>query len=247
MIQNWYNLESLLAQYGESISEINEERLIWDRNCFNKLKTCLKQFINSAKRVRRPESSNPAVMFLHAISEFRKPIIYSFNYTDLKQFASLVGINDLSCIHVHGALEGPRDIVFGVKDDTKLPKGYNFLRKNAEPTYSSTDLVARLMEAKEVVFFGHSFAENDYHFFSRFFQVHSDEYISDSKNRCKITIITANQKSREDILENLRVMNNGKIDQLFSLNDFRFVRTIEQDNMAIFELHNWIKELQVTK
>ena len=247
MKENWYNLESLLAEYGESITDVNEERLQWDKESFDKLKNGLKQFIINVKNVRNPGSLNPAVKFLHAINDFRSPKIYTFNYTDLAKFADLVGIKNLSCVHVHGALEGSREIVFGVKDGTKLPDGYDFLRKDFEPTYRSTNLFSDLMDAKEVVFFGHSLAENDYHFFRRFFQMHSDEYNSDSKNKCHITIITYDTQSRSEILRNLRIMNEGKVDELFYLNDFRFLRTKEDDSNAVAEFDTWIKELEETK
>ena len=147
-------------------------------------------------------------------------------------------------MHVHGALEGSREIVFGVKDGTKLPDGYDFLRKDFEPTYRSTNLFSDLMDAKEVVFFGHSLAENDYHYFSRFFQIHSDAYNRDANNKCSITIITYNDQSRADILSNLRRMNNGKIDDLFAQNDFRFLRTEKGNVKAMIEFDEWIKELQ---
>ena len=244
MKENWYDLESLLAQYGESVSELNEDRLKWDRECFQKLKMSLKEFITAAKKVPNPGSSNPAVRFLRAISEYRNPIIYTFNYTDAAKFADFVGIKGLSCVHVHGALEGPREIVFGVKDGTKLLDNYDFLRKDSEPTYRSSNMFSDLMDAKEVVIFGHSLAENDYHYFSRFFQIHSDEYNRDTKNKCSITIITYNDQSRANILRNIRKMNNGNIDQLFSLNDFRFLRTEEGNVNAMIEYDDWLKELQ---
>lgn len=247
MKDNWYDLESLLAQYGESITEVNEDRLKWDRECFHKLKISLKQFITVAKKVPNPGSFNPAVKFLYAIREYRNPIIYTFNYTDVVTFADFVGIHDLSSVHVHGALDGPKEIVFGVRDGTKILDDYDFLRKDSEPTYRSTNLCSDLLAAKEVVIFGHSLAENDYHYFSRFFQIHSDEYYRDANNKCSITIITYNDKSRADILSNLRRMNNGKIDELFSQNDLRFLRTDEKDTNAMNDFDNWIKELEETK
>ncbi|WP_405374257.1 AbiH family protein [Pseudobutyrivibrio sp.] len=244
MEENWYNLESMLAQYGESISEVNEDRLKWDRECFQKLKISLKQFITAAKKVSNPGSSNPAVRFLRTISEYRNPIIYTFNYTDVVKFADFVGIKGLSCVHVHGALEGTREIVFGVKDGTKIPDDYDFLRKDSEPTYRSSNMFSDLMASKEIVIFGHSLAENDYHYFSRFFQIHSDEYNSYSNNKCSITIITYNDQSRANILSNLRKMNNGNIDQLFALNDFRFLRTEEGNVNAMIEFDDWLNEFQ---
>lgn len=256
MEDHWYGLESLLAKYGESIyqakelnevssSRWNKKRIKADEESFYELRKGLKEFISDRERnVEKPDRTNPAATFLRQIVNNRNPIIYSFNYTDLSKFIEdCTGVSGMEYTHVHGSLKGPEEIVLGVQDNTRLIDGYDFLRKVSEPTYKSTNLFFDLMKANDVVFFGHSLGENDYHFFRSFFQKHSDESMEYSIDKPHITFFTANASSRIDILKNLREMNNGKNDQLFALNDLRFIRTIDQDFQAKDEFRKWRMEL----
>ena len=70
---------------------------------------------------------------------------------------------------------------------------------------------------------------------------------SDPKNKCKITIFTANSKSRMEVLSNLRAMNDGRNNQLFAQNDFQFMRMAENDSLALDEFELWMKNLKETK
>ena len=245
--EHWYDLESLLAKYASDITDVSAERAKEDLECFKELKKGLLEFISHAQgSVRKPTPMNPAVRAIWALHEFRVPKIYTFNYTDLSALASLGGVQGVVCYHVHGALE-KRNIVIGIEDNIKVPKEYDFLKKVSEPTYRSSNLYYDLNNAKEVVFFGHSLGENDYHFFRHFFQIHSDEANSDTKHKCGITIFTANVKSRMDLLGNLRAMNDGRNNQLFAQNDLRFIRTKDDDTNSQLEFDEWIKFLENTK
>lgn len=247
MRENWYDLENLLAQYALSISLKNEATIEADKKCFVELKEALINFVDNAQR-NMPNliSLNKAVRFLKAICEFRIPVIYSFNYTGLNEIASLLGISDFTYTPVHGTVQ-TKNIVVGIEDNVKILPDYDFLKKVSEPTYKSTSLFYDLMRAKEVVIFGHSLGENDFHFFRRFFQFHSDEMNSDPKNKCKITIFTANSKSRMEVLSNLRAMNDGRNNQLFAQNDLQFIRMAENDSLALDEFELWMKILKETK
>lgn len=246
MAENWYNLESLLAQYATKLTDVPDVRAQADHECFLKLKTGLRDFIRKAQHVKNPGSSNVAVRFLQAIHKYRTPIIYTFNYTNLVEFGSLVGIDDLVCTHVHGSIED-NNIVLGIEDNITVPSNYNFLKKDSEPTYKSNNLFYDLMSANEVAFFGHSLGENDFHFFRQFFRLHSDENNYDIRNKCRITFFTANSQSRMDLLSNLRIMNDGRNNQLFAQNDLHFIRTREVDSYSLEEFSNWIKYLEETR
>ena len=246
MSENWYNLESLLALYASRLTDVPEVRVQADLECFNKLKSGLRDFIRMAQRDFKRGPLNSANKFLQAIHEYRNPIIYTFNYTNLVEFGSLVGIDDLVCTHVHGSIED-NNIIVGIEDNIKIPSSYNFLKKDSEPTYRSNNLYYDLMSAKEVAFFGHSLGENDFHFFRQFFRMHSDEKNYDKKNKCKITFFTANSQSRMDLLSNLRIMNDGRNNQLFAQNDLQFIRTKEENYSTLKEFSDWIKELEETK
>ena len=179
--------------------------------------------------------------------KYRKPIIYSFNYTNLNGlvhsalFSRLLEIVDLPYTHVHGSTN--TEIIFGIQDNEFNSK-YDFLKKISDPTYQSNNLYYDLIRAKEVVIFGHSLGANDYHFFRKFFQLHSSESNSDEKNKCRITFFTANSQSRMDLLANLRSMNNGMNNQLFAQNELMFIRTCDYDIYSQSDFYDWLRYLE---
>ena len=99
-----------------------------------------------------------------------------------------------------------------------------------------------LLDADEVVFFGHSLGQNDYHYFRQFFRNQCDENMPREKGK-KITIFTYDDSSRISILEQLRDMNDRKTSLLFSLNDFQVICTKDGKNERL--LH-FLKHLQQT-
>ena len=258
---NWYDLESLLAIYAHDeikyISETNgydkAEYLFnvnHDLGYFLKLKESLKSFIkNQQNRIENPKQNSTAINVFKAIFQFRNPIIYSFNYTSLGILLYKAkfpfSVDGFSYTHVHGSI-AEDDIIFGIEDNVEIPIEYDFLKKVSDPNYRSNNLYYDLIKAKEVIIFGHSLGSNDYHFFRRFFQIHSNEANSDYSQKCKITFFTANSKSRMDILANLREMNGRKNNQLFAQNDLRFIRTCENDKSSIMDYYKWEEDLEET-
>lgn len=155
--------------------------------------------------------------------------------------ASKAGISPVSYEHVHGNIKD-NSIILGVKDSAELKEGYSFLYKTFNRHYESHPIQYDLMDADEVVFFGHSLGVNDYHYFQRFFQKQCDEQL-ERKDGKDITIITYNETSRISILEQLRKMNDNKTDQLFLLNRLQFICT---ENGETEKLKKFLKRLQKT-
>ena len=79
-----------------------------------------------------------------------------------------------------------------------------------------------MLEADEVVFFGHSLGHNDYHYFQMFFQEQCRDGMK-RKDSKRITIFTYDYSSRIEILEQLRQMNHKKTDLLFNLNQMEVI------------------------
>ena len=247
MQENWYNLENLLAKYAKGITSVSKEQVEYDEKCFEKLKKSLFDFINFAQHQDlRISSLNKAKRFIEAIFQFRRPKIYTFNYTAFDHFAALFGFENKQPITLHGSIDS-KNIVVGVDNDLDIPREYNFLKKMAGPTYKSSNLVLDLMDAEEVLIFGHSLAQNDFNFFEPFFKKYSNEYISNSNKLCKIRIFTANNKSKNDVLANIAEMNNNKINLIFVQTDLKCIRTAEDSESALFEFEEWVKELKSTK
>ncbi len=247
MQDNWYNLENLLAQYALDIKSIEPEQLEHDEKCFELLKKSLFEFINNAQHQRLNISSfNKAKRFIECIFQCRRPKIYTFNYTAFDQFAALFCFDNKEAITVHGSIDG-NNIVVGIDNDKDILREYNFLKKMSEPTYKSSNIVRDLLNAEEVLIFGHSLAQNDFNFFEPFFKKHSKESISNSDKLCKIRIFTANNKSKNNVLSNIAEMTGNKINLLFAQTDLKFIRTADNSISALDDFEEWIKEMKSTK
>lgn len=228
-IEKWFDLEQILLDYATYPSEYNPFRadtsyLEDDKPFFGELSTSLMKYIQNEQEMSPIKKNSIAVKVLRAIiNNGYFTSIYSFNYTDLNIVATHVGISPIKYEHVHGSIKD-KSIILGVKDSAELKEGYSFLYKTFNQHYESHPIQYDLLEADEVVFFGHSLGVNDYHYFQRFFQKQCDEQL-ERKDGKDITIITYNEASRISILEQLRKMNDKKTDQLFLLNRLRFICT----------------------
>ena len=79
----------------------------------------------------------------------------------------------------------------------------------------------------------------DYHYFSDFFKQQSDLTSKKVKPK-KIRIFTYNESSRQEILAQLRDMNEHRINYLYDLNDLRIYRTMEDQE----DIKLYFRELQ---
>ena len=108
--------------------------------------------------------------------------------------------------------------ILGINDTEDTLGGlYDFMRKSFNPHYSSHPVSYDLKTADEVVFFGHSLGDNDYHYFQSFFRHQCDENLSPDEKRT-ITIFTKDENGRMNIMRTLHKMNDGKTSLLFQNN-----------------------------
>ena len=77
--------------------------------------------------------------------------------------------------------------------------------------------------------------------FQHFFEIHSDVKKIKPDEDCSITIFTKDQQSRMDILHNLRMMNGSKNNQLFALNNLKFIFT-EGDKSTFYQ---WLDDIYI--
>ena len=90
-----------------------------------------------------------------------------------------------------------------------------------------------MQNAKEVIFFGHSLGQQDYHYFEDFFKQQCKPDMTE-KDMCKITFFTKDELSRQQLLNQLRSMNEGRINYLYDCNDLQFIKT-DDGETAQFE------------
>ena len=226
-IERWYDLEQILKEYASDGSE-RAQADPRDEIFFNVLKTSLAKFIMNAEEATIDKDSL-AVKILDAILQngfFSS--IYSFNYTSLYKVAQKAGIKSgFNYQSVHGSIDGD-PIILGISDIADIVPGYSYLKKVFNPRYRPHHIRFDLQECDEVVFFGHSLGDNDYPYFSDFFESQS-QCLNRSQSK-RITIFTKDNFSRIQLLEQLHLMNKGKTEHLINDNEFNIIMADYPDN-----------------
>ena len=162
--------------------------------------------------------------------------ILTYNYTDIHKLKCIVGDIYVPIDHVHGNIID-KSIIIGFQDKVEIDKSFSFMIKSFSPFFRSHNVSKKLMDADEIIFFGHSLGETDYHYFSDLFETQSNpEKIRKAKT---IRIFTYDESSRIDILFQLREMNEKRTDKLYDLNDLEIYRTKDDKD----KINNYLKQL----
>ena len=229
----WFDIEQLMVDYVNPRNRMTyPNRVASDRTFFDQLSGALISYLRDQQNMEVSQESTAAKVLTRVLAVHHKTKIYSFNYTDLRLIAKKLGITwHFDYEHVHGNLESESAII-GIPDSADVVDNYEFMYKTFSPHYSSHEILFDLLDADEVIFFGHSLGQIDYHYFQRFFQqqCRSDMQRSDGK---KITIFTYDAASRLSILKQLRDMNNKRTDLLYNQNELNIFRTDSTDEDKI--------------
>lgn len=170
-------------------------------------------------------------------------VIYSFNYTDCRRvFADDVKSKAKRVTYVHGCLE-ENNIILGFDGERDIKnKIYRYMRKSYNPLYKPTNLQRDLAWASDVVLFGHSLGDMDYHYFRDYFAKESHINYEDKQTPRNTWIFTKDSESRYNILDQLRGMNNKDIDGLMGNTGFHIVCTDSEGQNPLKEFSQYIKE-----
>lgn len=228
-VDRWYDLECILREYAEDDHESHRKADPKDEPFFNELRYSLTEYIKQEAQ-KEIDADSLAIQVLKAIvANGFFTSIYTFNYTDLYRIAEAVGIHSRFDFNfVHGTIYR-NSIILGVDSHSDLREGYEYLRKGNSEHYRSNHIHYDLQECDEVVFFGHSFGEMDYPYFKDFF--YSQSHCTNRNDGKRITIFTKDNHSRLQILEQLRLMNDGQTLHLQNDNEFNVVMTEAPDKV----------------
>lgn len=169
--------------------------------------------------------------------------IYTFNYTKLHHpyGSNLTNITH----HVHGTCEDGK-IIIGTQDSKEFNRDYDFLQKSFDPSFNPPALVYDLLNANEIVFFGHSIGVNDRQYFKSFFKQQTS---TDAPKRKRITIFTRDEKAEVEIKRSLQEMTDHNLSTLYGINDLEIIKTAEvkksPKQFRDFMLRNIMDEAQV--
>lgn len=244
-LERWFDLESEFARYIQTVREESSAyvttrsgRAKQDRADFKEIVEALITYLKIVERKDVNRESIAAKVFSLACRDSAFNKIYSFNYTDLfilSKKLELLSIPDVE--YVHGCLADDSAIL-GINDTEDTLGGlYDFMRKSFNPHYSSHPVSYDLKTADEVVFFGHSLGDNDYHYFQSFFRHQCEENLSADEKRT-ITIFTKDENGRMNIMRTLHKMNDGKTSLLFQNNILNIFCTDDGETPAFSEWYH---------
>lgn len=241
-LESWFDLESELGRYIQSVRKESSAyvttrpgRAKQDRADFKEIVVALIAYLKNVERKDVNRESIAAKVFSLACRDSAFSKIYSFNYTDLFILSRKLELLSIPVVeYVHGCLADDSAIL-GINDTEDTLGGlYDFMRKSFNPHYSSHPVSYDLKTADEVVFFGHSLGDNDYHYFQSFFRHQCDENLSPEEKRT-ITIFTKDENGRMAIMRTLHKMNDGKTSLLFQNNILNIFCTDDGESPAFSE------------
>lgn len=165
--------------------------------------------------------------------------IISYNYTNIRKLKEMVG-GSINCPieYVHGCLLD-NSIILGFQDDVEIDKSFCFMIKSFSPYFKSHNVRNKLLNADEIIFFGHSLGSTDYHYFEDLFRFQSQA--DKARRNLILRIFTYNEEARRDILFQLREMNNRRTDMLYELCNFEIYRTADMDDN--FKIRTYLNQL----
>lgn len=247
-IEKWFDLEGELANYVVNLNksllpaykftafDIAKE----DSSDFAVIVDAMIKYLSKAQSHELRTDSWAAKIFKLVCHDLAFSKIYSFNYSDLSKIVEELSLERSPAVeYVHGCLSD-KSAILGINDQVDTIKGaFDFLRKSFNPHYASHPVSYDLKDADEVVFFGHSLGDNDYHYFQSFFR-HQCEEDMEPKEKRTITIFTYNESSRMEIMRTLHKMNDGKTSLLFQNNDLNIFCTSDADLENNPAFRNWI-------
>lgn len=250
-IQNWIDLEMEIGKLASrNMETVNRQTGRYEKrlavssdfmmSSFNALRNCLNDYIfNLEAPDNMPNNYALQLMSILGTKKYDNVQIVTFNYTDLRK---TTGFDiQVPVYHIHGKIsESPNtNLILGIQDSVEVDKSFSYVIKSHSPYYHSSRIIDMLDEADEVIFFGHSLGETDYPYFSDFFQMQCRKIAPE--NRKKIRIFTYNEKSRLDILFQLRIMNDKQTRLFFENSDFALYRT--EDKIDDIKIQNYFNEL----
>lgn len=251
-IERWFDLEGELANYVAgwsqpymsgyqgTIPKIAKK----DEQDFKVIVENMIEYLSFVEKETPPVESLAIKVFSMVCRDKAFKKVYSFNYTDLsKLYRSLSLEHNPEFEYVHGCL-ADRSAILGINDSVDTIDGnYDFLRKSFNLHYGSHPVSYDLQDADEVVFFGHSLCDNDYHYFQSFFRQQCKENMERKDGR-DITIFTYNEKSRMEIMHTLHKMNEGQTSLLFQNNNLRIFCTEDEEKNESEAFKSWCENLR---
>lgn len=237
--ENWFDIEEEILQFIKNHPECTENDIRDIESDFQSLKKSLREYlIRVSSGFKMAETKYPYIFFKKLATCPKKIVEINFNYTNPQDFFNnpiFFHKKSYDQIHVHGSLIDD-DIVLGcdIQANQEVNRSLSFMYKYN--MLNRANHVARnLLEAKEIIFYGHSVNEMDFGYFRDFFKAASASH----EPIRHLTFITLNEKSERNIKDNIRNQGISVTDLYNNLETFTFIHTEKLYNQDANETQKW--------
>ena len=232
----WFDIEQEIHRFIVSHPD-NTERDVRDiRSEFEVIKKALTNYLKRISSTFTADNSKVSTALHYRMRECPLTVteIY-FNYTYPHQYIKLpiqqAIFNGAQhwVTFVHGSLRD-NDIVLGcdLQEGEQVNRQLSFMYKYNQ-LKKANHIARNILEAKEIIFFGHSINEMDFGYFKEFFKVASASPIPIRH----LTIITYDDESERNIKDNIRNQGISVSDLYSNLWTFDIIKTSKlYDNNA---------------
>lgn len=232
----WFDIEQEIHRFIVSHPD-NTERDVRDiRSEFEVIKKALTNYLKRITSTFTADNSKVSTALHYRMRECPLTVteIY-FNYTYPHQYIKLpiqqAIFNGAQhwVTFVHGSLRD-NDIVLGcdLQEGEQVNRQLSFMYKYNQ-LKKANHIARNILEAKEIIFFGHSINEMDFGYFKEFFKVASASPIPIRH----LTIITYDDESERNIKDNIRNQGISVSDLFSNLWTFDIIKTSKlYDNNA---------------
>lgn len=240
----WFDIEIEIHKFIGNHPILKDSEVRDIRSEFDAIKKALTNYLKRITATFTADNSKVSTVLHYLLRECPLTVteIY-FNYTYPSQYIKLPLQPEIFngaqhwFTYVHGSLKN-NDIVLGcdLQPNEEVNRQLSFLYKYNQ--LNRANHVARnILEAKEIIFFGHSVNEMDFGYFKEFFRV-----ASASPNPIRhLTIITYDDESERNIKDNIRNQGISVSDLYSNLWTFDFIKTSKLYNKDAEENKKWTK------
>lgn len=223
--ENWFDIEEEIHKFVLEHQDCTDRDSQNIQREFGWLKKALVDYL---KRIsiglnNKADENKLAYRLLFDLQRCPKSINeICFNYTNPHLFLKVpTYYKNCYFTYVHGNLEKD-DIVLGcdIQEHEEVNRSLSFMNKYNQLN-KANHVAINILEAKEIVFFGHSVNEMDFGYFKEFFKAAS----AAPKPFRHLSIITYDEESERNIKDNIRNQGISVTDLYSNLRTFDFIHT----------------------
>ena len=232
----WFDIEQEIHRFIVSHPDNTEKDVRDIRSEFEVIKKALTNYLKRITSTFTADNSKVSTALHYRMRECPLTVteIY-FNYTYPQQYIKLPIQPEIFngaqhwVTFVHGSLRD-NDIVLGcdLQEGEQVNRQLSFMYKYNQ-LKKANHIARNILEAKEIIFFGHSINEMDFGYFKEFFKVASASPVPIRH----LTIITYDDESERNIKDNIRNQGISVSDLYSNLWTFDIIKTSKlYDNNA---------------